>query len=74
MPIVNRIGPIALFRLCIEYSVAGRGLGKSSDPRSIPLTLSRPRKPISPFNFKPVVWLGGRYSTDNQAVQQSSFY
>src|ERR1700722_2541967 len=29
---------------------------------------------MSLFIFRPVVWLGARYSTDNQAVQQSSFY
>ena len=28
MPIVDRIGPIALFQSCIQYSVAGRGWGK----------------------------------------------
>jgi hypothetical protein len=28
MPIVDRIVPIARFKLCIEYSVAGRGWGK----------------------------------------------
>jgi hypothetical protein len=28
MPIVDRIGPIALFQSGIEYSVAGRGWGK----------------------------------------------
>jgi hypothetical protein len=28
MPIVDRIGPIALFQSGIEYSVAGRGWGR----------------------------------------------
>ena len=28
MTIVDRIGPIAPFQSCIEYSVAGRGWGK----------------------------------------------
>jgi hypothetical protein len=36
--------------------------------------LARTAAWASPFIFRPVVWLDARYSTDNQAIQQPSFY
>jgi hypothetical protein len=68
-------------RWYLRYKPSFRDLAEMMADRGLHLTPSRylhqsPEndEPISPFIFRPVVWLGARYSTDNQAVQQSSFY